>query len=423
MIALRNPFVKISRPAELKGYVTDADAENAYLRALQAFRGLSPGMPDFIQYNRAAIGKAFYDSARASYTLYGIVTRLAASVAYAMGYAKLYNGNKVVENDNSITLLNNPNDLEDRGEFAEAWAINQLLFGEAFVYLENGVGLSAGRASTMYVMPSEQVELITGKNPIIKDVQFSCAGYKDKMPIDNVIWTRKYNPDPRTMHGLSPVAVAAKLVQLLNTADRRQLAGLENGGGGRLITPKPGQEGMTTPIQRTELTKESNDIKNANKTRVIGTAVEVHEMGDRPVDIAADLTSTNAVKALCFVYNLPYSLYESNTTFNNQKEAEKIMLRATGVPLAQMFLNKYAKRVLQKGSKLQWLIDQDSIPELRGEPQDVAAAYKLANRSYNELGALFGFDPNPEPWASQPIFSMSEAPGVPYMPNLDDLSE
>lgn len=99
------------------------------------------------------------------------------------------------------------------------------------------------------------------------------------------------------------------------------------------------------------------------------------------------------------------------------------MLRAAGVPLAQMFLNKYARRVLPKGSQLQWLIDQDSIPELRGAPQEMAQAYKLANRSFNELGALFGFDPNPEPWANQPIFSMSEAPGVPYMPNPDDLSE
>ena len=410
---IRNPFY-----TEKKGYTTPEDP-NVYFQALAQYLGLAGRMIDFINYDRAAIRLAYTSSVTGSYILYGIVSRLAATISETMKYAKLYKGNEVVTKHPSINVLKNPNDLENTREFIEAWAINQLLFGESFVYCEKGVALSKG-VRNMYVLPAEVVDIVTSKAFPIAGFKFGYAS--QEMTPENMIWTRKYNPDPATFHGLSPVAVASKLVQIMDAADKRQLNGLANGGGGRLVTPKPGENGMTTPLQRQNLQDEQNNIKNANKTKVIGTAVEVHELGDKPVDLQILGSSENATKALCFVYNLPYSLYESNTTFNNQKEAEKIMYRAAGIPYANMFLEKFNKIAVPEPG-MEWMIDQDSIPALRDDTESTVRAYKLASRSYNELGAILGFDRTEEPWADQPIFPMSETPGVPYIPTADDFSE
>ena len=78
------------------------------------------------------------------------------------------------------------------------------------------------------------------------------------------MFSRDYNPDIETYHGLSKLYSAMYMVQLLEKADKRQNTSMENGGVNTLITPKPDSLGSTTATQTENIRKEMNQNKKSN---------------------------------------------------------------------------------------------------------------------------------------------------------------
>ena len=59
-------------------------------------------------------------------------------------------------------MLDNPNEFSNTSEFGKAYAVNRLLFGDAYVYMLRGIGLSEGRIKEMALSAFTESEL----NPV-----------------------------------------------------------------------------------------------------------------------------------------------------------------------------------------------------------------------------------------------------------------
>ena len=103
-------------------------------------------------------------------------------------------------------------------------------------------------------------------------------------------------------------------------------------------------------------------------------------------------SSVAGLKALMFVYRLPYSLYSGDGTFNNTREGYKALYTQVGLPYAKEFLDKFTQVCGFKNGEY-WTIDEQIIPQLKEDATNTLTAYDKAYASINERRAVIGLEP------------------------------
>jgi HK97 family phage portal protein len=411
---LMGRFSKADTPKEKKGYFEDKDnARNDFLSALYRYFQGSTAMVEWSPVDRDSLMRQF----ESNHAVYSIVNYIADEVAKVMvEAAELEDKERTqIEQHWSIDLLRQPNDLETMTDFIRGWTIYRLVVGDAFVYTREGVGIKAGQISELYNIPSHLVKIVTRglAAPIAGYVVKGTGGVKfnTNLTTDNVIFFRNfavgYTDGTTPIHyGLSPLVPAAKLVELIDNSMKRQNTALKNGGVARIVTPRGTEFGVPTPQEQSALEAEMNDRHLGNRTKILKSPVDVHQLGDSPADLSLLSTSDSAIQALCFTFKFPYSLFQSNTTYANQAEAKRIVIENIAIPLASEFLEKFTKYCrFENGEK--WIVNTDKIEALKANSMDVLNAYDRAYRSYNDRADLLGLSRIDEDWADQPIFPMS----------------
>ena len=120
--------------SEMKGFYDDIrnNANNEYLKAIAACtRGLE--LPPFQELDRTKIQQYYRQSA----PVQGVVNYIARNVGEVMQYLLLTkkSDDTPVQKHWLIDLLAKPNDRFTLRKFGTAWAINKLLYGDAWVYM------------------------------------------------------------------------------------------------------------------------------------------------------------------------------------------------------------------------------------------------------------------------------------------------
>lgn len=404
---------------EKKGYYeSPTNQDNEYLKQVLKFANEALRLVDFSEVNRMELVNYFKKNA----VVRGIIdTTIASAVAELVDYIELVDKNKkVIDKHWALDVLNKPNDLENKRKFVKAWAINRLITGDAFVYGLEGIGLSKGTFTELYVMPSQYVEIITGglTNPIKGYKVTEVASLEARLTPKNVMFSRDYNPDIKTYYGLSKLYSAAYMVQLLDKADKRQNTSMENGGVNTLITPKPDSLGSTTATQTENIRKEMNQNKKSNYNAFLPEAVEVHKVGDTPVDLQVLEASKYAINALCFVYGISVDTFLAQAKYENSKEAKKQVYEGAAIPLMNEFLEDFTSFCKLKDEK--FILNTDKIEILKKSPLDQMSVYDKAYMSINERREYLGFPKIKEPYADLPVIPMGVSLGD---PNAFDFNE
>lgn len=404
---------------EKKGYFeSPTNQDNEYLKQVLKFANEALRLVDFSEVNRMELVNYFKKNA----VVRGIIdTTIASAVAELVDYIELVDKNKkVIEKHWALDVLNKPNDLENKRKFVKAWAINRLITGDAFVYGLEGIGLSKGTFTELYVMPSQYVEIITGglMNPIKGYKVTEVASLEARLTPKNVMFSRDYNPDIKTYYGLSKLYSAAYMVQLLDKSDKRQNTSMENGGVNTLITPKPDSLGSTTATQTENIRKEMNQNKKSNYNAFLPEAVEVHKVGDTPVDLQVLEASKYAINALCFVYGISVDTFLAQAKYENSKEAKKQTYEGAAIPLMNEFLEDFTSFCKLKDEK--FILNTDKIEILKKSPLDQMSVYDKAFMSINERREYLGFPKINEPYADLPVIPMGVSLGD---PNAFDFNE
>ena len=380
---------------------------------------LMNGRTSFNGYDRAAIASLFYDKSKANFAVYSVINYCADAVADTLRRAKIIDkdGNEVT-NHWSYDVFFNPNKFMQPKDFYYAYAANRLLFGDAFIYLLKRVGITQGQIKEMFVAHSQDVIIGTGAvnydwTEPQKIYKIPIKGLIREFNFDEILRVYSYNVDNSSDYGLSPLIPAAILAEKLLNASAAEVSSFKNGGVETLLANKQSIEGQTISLSQPDLdsiNKTLND-PNGKRVRVLNSNMEKIEIGKSPVDLGVLQSSDAAMKALMFVYKLPYSLFSGDGTFNNTKEGYRALYTQVGLPYAYEFLDKFTKVCGFENGEY-WTIDEQLIPQLKEDADKVITTLSKAYATTNEIRAAAGLKPLEGDEYDKPLYPMNINAGL-----------
>lgn len=401
--------------AEKKGYYDSVNEANEYIRALSSqIRGMR--LPNLDKISREDIKRAYEQIA----PVMGVVNYIAKNVGEVMQYYELTHNGEYVEKHEVLELLRRPNDRYTLRKFGEAWAINKLLFGDAWVYAPKGVGKDRA-VKEMYVLPSHKIATKSdGSLMPLEGIRLLGASASANISMEQVFESFSYNLDDSSFFGTSKIVAAAIYLSVMEKGMHRQEVTVEEGGASHLLTPRPDSMGVVMPKDKEYLEQIANGTRSFGKKKVIPFAVDVQELGNTPVDLNILASHKEAVTALCFVYELPVDLYYGQAKYENAKEAKKTIYEQNAIPMA----NEFAEDLLHylKMDDYQLKVNTDNIAVLADKRTDVLDVITKMHGSVNELREAAGYERLEDSKYDEPIFQMGvvlgNELGVPY-----DISE
>ena len=383
---------------ELKGFYDKDEADNAYLTALQRqMQGLR--LPDLATISRDEIKRTYESSA----PVMGVINYIAENVGEVARYLELTLNGDYVEKHPLLDTLARPNDRFTLRKFATAWAINRLLYGDAWVYAPMRMGKDGGR--NLYVIPSHRVVIKQG-NPIFEGIQLTGIASPRTITPQEVFESFDYNLDDTSLFGTSKVAAAAYYLSVMEKGIKRQDKTLEEGGATHLITPKPDATGTVMPKDAQAIEQLANGRNSIGKRRALQFPVEVHQLGGNPVDLSILESHKEAVTALCFVFRLPVDLYYGQAKYENAKEAKKTIYEQNAIPLANELAEDLLRFLGMDKEGYELKVNTDKIEVLKESSGEVLDNLGKMHASLNEMREAYGYDRIEEDWADKPLLPM-----------------
>jgi phage portal protein BeeE len=394
---------------QLKGYYGGDNTQNEYFKQIeQQLRGLR--LPPMNIMSREEIRRAYETIG----PVQGIIDFIADNVGEVMKYLELREVHpdgtyKYLEKHWLMDVLRKPNDRFNLKRFGKAWAVNRLLFGDAFVYapLTAGKDRQIDAKIGMYVLPGQRIAIKEGGLIApMKGITLLGTSNKEIEIEGKVFESFDYNLDDTSFFGTSKVVAAALYLNIMDKGMRRQDISLDNGGAAGIITPKADTQYGIKPSDADAVEKDINSSSNFNRIKTLRTAIEYHALGNKPIDLDILASHKEAVTALCFLYRLPVDLYYGQAKYENQKEAKKAIYEQQAIPLAEEFaadLLSYTK-LDQQGLEL--VVNTDEIPVLQEKPGDVLDTLDKMHASLNERRTANGYDRIEEPYADEPMIPM-----------------
>lgn len=403
---------------EIKGYYDSANEMNEYFRAIEnAMKGRK--LAQMGDVSRIQIRDSYARNA----AVMGVVNYIAENVGEVARYLELQNNKgEYIENHWVLDLLRHPNDRFNLRRFATAWAVNKLLFGDAWIYAPVAVGKNLGKVSEMYIIPSWRIETLSdgGLRPI-KGVGIAGSA-KGEIDIEHLIESFDYNLDDSSFFGTSKVVSAAVYLDVIDKGMRRESQALDNGGVANIITPKGDDMGIL-PENAHEIESRFNNKKNINKTLAVKFPIEVHQLGNAPIDLSILETHKEAVTALCFVYKVPVDLYYGQAKYENAKEAKKTIYEQNAIPLANEFAEDLITYLRKRDASLSgWMltVNTDRIDVLKENAGDVMDNLIKMHASVNELREANGYEALDADYANEPIFQIGTQFGEGMSYDIDE---
>ena len=393
---------------QLKGFYDGENASNEYLQHItRQLNGLK--LPPMTVMGREEIKRAYETLAPVN----GVVDYIADNVGEVMKYLELRRAlpdgtYEYVEDHWLMELLSKPNDRYNLKRFGKAWAVNRLLFGDAWVYapLTQGKDRRIDEKVGMYVLPSQKIMTEAGgiEKPLKGVKLVNTTG--DAIEVEGKVFESfDYNLDDTSFYGTSKVVAAAIYLSILDKGMRRQDTSLDNGGIAGIITPKADTEYGIKPADADQVEKEVNGKKDFNKIKALRSPIEYHPIGSSPVDLAILASHKEAVTALCFVFHIPVDLYYGQSKYENAKEAKKAIYEQQAIPLAEEFAADLLSYTgLDKEFEL--VVNTDEIPAMQETPTEALDRITKMHGSLNELRTANGFDRIEEDYADQPLLPM-----------------
>lgn len=388
---------------EVKGYYEQGTIVNDYLRIIAPqLKGLE--LPKIGQFSREDIKHAYETIAPVT----GVINYIADNVGEVSRFLELRDlrTGEYVENHWLRDLLDRPNDRFTRRKFLTAWAINRLLFGDAFVYAPIQPG-KEHNVTEMYIIPGQRVEIERGGiTAPFKGIRLAGATGNTEIELEGKVFESfDYNLDDTSFFGTSRVAAAAVYLSVIDRSMTRQATTLKNGGPANVVTPAASSSIPALPAQIDDIEQKLNLQKNANKNIAMRTAIEVHQLGDKPADLSILSSHKDAINVLCFVFKLPVDLYLGQAKYENAKEAKKTIYEQSAIPMCNEFAEDLL-HYLHLDTQYTLRVDTDRIDVLKATRGEALADLERMHASLNELREANDYAPIPEAWADQPILPL-----------------
>lgn len=373
-----------------------------------------------------------YNGNAAVYAIVGKDARKFASIPVYL-CRETEDGNERVDNELS-KLLDRPNEYQGQDAFRELLRTYYKVTGEAFIWLNRGVLADDVEGKErlkmpvleMYVMPSDCVIVVPDPNNIygILGYKLDAGGRPIDIPKEDIIHWKNVSLDfdassRSHLRGFSPLSAGYKSLQTDNSQTDAMVRMAQNDGAKGVLFNETLDK--LTAAQRASI--EGVVDRKINSNNVKGAVVTIQgkygylDLGKSNTDLGLLEGKAYSMKELCFLFDVPFELFDSETTFANKEQAQKGWVSNSIIPACKQFDDECNRVLLQAfgltGVKIE--SDFDKLPEmqedLKKKAETLLSIWPLTpNQMLEELG--FEKNPNPvfdEPWVPSGYTPLSQA--------------
>lgn len=362
-------------------------------------------------------------------TVYSIINRIIqmASQARLALYTKDIKGKWIEMNGHELNLfIDTANPTMAMSEFLQGHLIYKLSIGNSYWYKPVlDVGINKGKAKELWLMPSNNVEILGGTNwmnPV--------GGYQLNtntlipFTVEEVYHSKFFNPlfgTEKSLYGQSPLKAAARIVSKQNEAENTELKQFTNQAPPYLLY-KDSNDPMGN-LTRQQADSLEEDFANYNKKfrtglpKVLTDKFGMLKLGVSPVDLGILESSQEGRRILCSIYGIQSELLndKASSTYNNVVEIKKDAWNNCLRPNLDNFaagLNSFLIRPVPEYAKagLFFAFDYSTISELQVDLAKNVTWMRQAYWTPNEIRDATGLAPVVNPVMDEPWFSMGESP-------------
>ncbi len=328
-------------------------------------------------------------------------------VGDALGRAPLvlYRGEEEVTAGRLWELLQRPNPFMRQSVFAKVVTIHQLLYGNAYVYLDEPDSLGVPRA--LLPLPPGMVEPVRSGNNAYSLQGWRYGGGKDSVviPPERVV-ALQYAPNPSDpMVGASPLDVAQMTIESDHLASVWNQAVLRNSGSPAGLLKWAGEGRFDEADARLVKHQWENTYGGAHQAEsiaVLGSNFDFQAIGVSPKDMQWMEARRWNLGDVCRAFNVPLvylNEYESSGLSDaGLKIQAKLLYTQAVIPLAVAFGQALTERVVRPVDQaLTALFDFDAVEALRDDLTEKLQHAKLLAEIGFPLNAInrkleLGFD-------------------------------
>lgn len=295
-----------------------------------------------------------------------------------------------LENTSLHDLLKQPNK-------SKGYTFEDILEMLLIYLLSNGNGLLYGTKPAGFnsieeldVLPSNHVEIKAKGNffePVIK-YMMTLDSSTYKFESEDVGHIRFFNPLYSTLEdsfiGLSPIQVAAQVVQSGNDRWSADANLLQNRGAIGLVTDRSNMPMLDSEAAKVQekFEQRTSGVGNFGKTIVTNKDLNYIQMAMTPQDLQLLEKGVVNLRTICNVFQLDSSLFNdpANKTFNNRKEAEKSLFTNAVMPImdkVEAEFNRWLVPTHFPEGNVRMRVDYSDIPALQVDQKTEAEKDKI----------------------------------------------
>jgi HK97 family phage portal protein len=368
---------------------------NAVARAMVLL--VTPGAAHWPTRNYAHFANEGYE---ANVTVYACVNQIARSVkGLRWVLTKRVKGRLTeVETHPLLDLLQRPNPQESLSALLEKLVAYQLVAGNAYLHAVAAPSQPL-RPRELYVLRPDRMTLVPNAVGEIARYEYQAGGMTVLLATEAVMH-RKFFAPTDDWYGLSPIQVAARVVDTDNLALTWNYSLLKNGArpSGAMVVQKNLTDAQYTRLQQA-ITEQYGGAQQAGYPMLLEGGADWKEMSLSPKDMDWLESRRFSKEEICIVYNVPGELVGLKTaTFENRREARRSFYTENVLPMADGLkddLNRWLVPSFGDGLTLDY--DRDAIEALAEDREKVwSRVEKSTWLTVNEKRAATGYDDHPD---------------------------
>lgn len=314
-------------------------------------------------------------------------------------------------------LLNRPNPYQGQAAFFKTVRSYFKDCGEGFIWLNRGEisGLTDAQIALrpvleMYPLPSYRMKVVPDEDSLwgVSGYLLSAGGLDIPFKKGEIIHWKDTNLlfDTSTkehLRGMTPLKPGAATLQQNNDATRSSIRMYQNDGAKGAMFNK--DLSKATPTQESQIRSVIDRKINNNDVKGAVAALQGEwgyiDLGKTSVDLDLLGGKQMSWKELCFLFQVPYELFDSATTYANKEQAQKGWVTNSIIPASKELddeLNRVLLRAFALEGKYIIQCDYSELPELQDDMKSLTEWLKEAYWiTPNERRDLMGYEKSDEP--------------------------
>lgn len=297
-----------------------------------------------------------------------------------------------------LQLISRPNEDQALEAFLETAYATRLLSGNTYV---ERVGLENRPPVELYVKRPDRMRVIPGRDTRVTAYEYRVSGQTLRFDAWQILHLRTFHPRD-DYYGLSPLAAAARGVDVFNAGQAHNLAMLQNG-----ARPTGAWVSQTTLTDdqyeslRAQIS-EASAFGARGRPLLLEGGIDWKELGLNPRDLDFLAGQEDAGRQIHAVYGVHPVLTGLQTgTYENQREASRALLNMAVFPFLDMFFGELTRWIAPLyGPGFRLTFDRQAFPAFSEDEADMiersALAFEKGVVTRNEARLMLGYEPVPD---------------------------